>query len=220
MDSKIINKKHWWLKLLLIFLAASVVVILAFGYYLNLKIKDYKNNNTGAAQNKFEATEGAGNFSFGTSTPKLTIVEFADFACTHSRPSFDKIRSLGLKYKDKVKVVFRNYPYISNYSLDLAIAANCAGKQNKFWQMHDKLFINQGVSKKEEVDALAVQIGLDMNKFNDCFADKYQPQIQNDLLDAQRLGVKGTPVWFFNGYKLEGDMPIETMEKIIKEMIK
>ena len=221
MDSQVKTKKHWWLKLLFIFSILSLLTILAFGYYVNIKIKDYK-NKVQTLGKKFEATEGLNNYWFGTTTPKLSIVEFADFSCPYSKSSFSKIRTLGLKYKDKVKVIYRNYPYISNYSLDLAIVAECAGKQGKFWQMHDKLFQNQGVSKKEEFDALAKQIDLDLNIFNSCLTNKNQTTIQKDLADAEKLGIKGVgaPIWFFNGYKIEGDMPMETMEKIIMEMTK
>jgi protein-disulfide isomerase len=156
----------------------------------------------------------------GTSTPKLTIVEFADFACPYCKNSNSLIREIGTGYGNKIKIIYRNY-LAHEESLTLALAAQCAGEQEKFWEMHDKLFQNQGVQTVDEVTSLAKQLGLNMEKFSSCLeSQKYLPLIQKDADDAETLSIVGTPTWFFNGQKIQGEIPKLDFIKLINELIK
>lgn len=216
--------KEWWgifLIISLIFVSASIV---AFALYVFSIVKS-GDIPAGTAEElvqtkKFEMDKGE-NFWIGSANPKVTIVEFADFTCSYSQESFRKIRELGIKYNQDVKIIFRDFPLRQEYSTDLALAARCAGEQGLFWPMHDKLFQNQGVSTAAGAEALAFQAGADMARYRTCItSSKYLPQIQKDILDATSAQVAGTPTWFINGYKLEGDIPMETWEEIIQKFIK
>lgn len=215
--------KRWWAILLFLFLTFILICAVAFAFLIYNKVQTLKNQPKTASLIKYEQTEGMNNYSMGSDNPKLTIVEFADFACPYSTTAYPTIRDLALKYYKQVKLVYRHYPYISDYSLDLAMGAECAGKQGLFWPMHDKLFQNQGTNADtpEKIAGLAKQVGANMDLYVQCVNNK-QPQVKinKDIADAERLEVKGTPTWYFNGYKIEGDLPIETMEGLIKEMIK
>ena len=102
----------------------------------------------------------------------------------------------------------------------LAMAARCAGEQGLFWLMHDKLFQNQGIKSDSDITELAKQIGTDISKFNNCLnSNKYIQQIQKDFSDGTDLEVKGTPTWFINGNKLEGDIPLSVWEEIIGKIL-
>jgi len=163
---------------------------------------------------------GPKNYWIGASNPKITIVEFVDFSCPLCKNSFTKIREISLKYKKDVKIIFRDYP-MYEHSLDLAMAARCAGEQGLFWLMHDKLFQNQGMYEKNQLSELANQIGADVNKFNNCFTNKkYLSDIKNDFTDAEKLEVAGTPTWFINGAKVAGDIPYGLFVEIVEELIK
>lgn len=159
-----------------------------------------------------------GNFYLGTNNPQITIVEFADFNCPHCKNSYSTIRQLSIKYKDQVKIIFKDYPVISDDSVSLALAARCAGEQGLFWGMHDKLFANQGQFSLTNLPSIAGSVGADTQKFNTCFNEnKYSKEIEKDLIWGQENGLSGTPKFFVNGYLLPGgDLPIEAWEKIIQ----
>jgi protein-disulfide isomerase len=127
---------------------------------------------------------------------------------------------VGLRYSDKVKHIYRDFPALGENSVNLALAARCAGEQGLFWPMHDKLFQNQGVSTPKELLELANQIGADTVKYELCYSQKkYLNLIQKDFLDGETLGVNGTPTWFINGQKIEGDIPLNIFTQIIEELI-
>ncbi len=156
-----------------------------------------------------------GDFWFGSEKPKITIVEFSDFECPYCKESHSKIRQIGIKYKDSVKIVFKDYPVHEN-SDQLAIAARCAGKQGLFWAMHDKLFANQGNFDLSSLPNIAVSVGANKKDFSDCLeSGDVMIQIQKDAADGQTLGVAGTPTFFVNGYRVAGDIPLDNWEKII-----
>lgn len=186
----------------------------------NIKIIDTDSNYQGAAK---LLIEGINNPSLGASDPKVTIVEFSDFACPFCKASFPGLREISLKYKDGVKIIFRDWPGHDN-SLVLAMAAYCAGEQNKFWEMHDKLFQNQSDTfgtDKNQLAALAQQLGVYNQEFQTCFdQQKYLPQIQKNFTDSELLGVTGTPTWFINGKKIEGELSVTGLENLIAPYLK
>jgi protein-disulfide isomerase len=215
--------KKWWAILLFLFLTFILICGVAFSFLIYNKVQAIKNQPQTANLKKYDQTEGINSYSMGSTNPKLTIVEFGDFACPHCLASFPIIRTLVLKYYKDVKLVYRHYPYLADYSMDLAMGAECAGQQGLFWPMHDKLFQNQGdnANTPDKIATLAKQVGVNLDLYNKCVTTK-QPQtkINRDLADAERLDVKGTPTWFFNGYKVDGEVPADTMEAMIKELIK
>ena len=214
--------------MLIIILTLFFIILAAFGFYVYHIVKTMDNsglprtktsiNYAALDEQTREKIEGKDNYWIGSARPKITIVEFGDFACSHTKKSFSKIREIGIKYKNNVKIIFRDMPLQKN-SLDLAMAGRCAGEQGLFWLMHDKLFQNQGVNEKNDLIELANQIGGDTSKFTNCLnSQKYIKQIQKDFSDGEELGVKGTPTWFVNGVKIEGDVPLGVWEDIIKKL--
>lgn len=210
---------RWWAVLLWIFLTLFLTVIISAAI-AGKKYASSELSKRASGQN-YTDTEGQDNYWFGTSSPKITIVEFADFSCGPSRSSYSKIRALGLKYKDSVKIVFRDYPNISEQSPELALAARCAGQQGKFWPMHDKLFQNQGsIATTSDLTKLAEQVGVNPFGFNKCMKDKYEyAKIIANTDYADSIGVKGTPTWIINGVKVAGDLPADVWQKIIDESL-
>ncbi len=218
--------KKWFRVLAVIFLLIFLSLIIALIFYFVNAVKNYKNSdfkfdNPVNVISKAEQEKIIGNgYWIGSSNPKITIVEFGDFACLMCKNSFSKIRELGIKYKNDVKIVFRDFPVISENSMNLAISARCAGEQGFFWVMHDKLFINQGKSSIIEIKEMAKQTGVDIDRFNNCFDNKkYISAINKDLEMARELNIKGTPTWFINGNKVSGDIPYNIFLNIIEEML-
>ncbi|MDO9399463.1 MAG: thioredoxin domain-containing protein [bacterium] len=215
--------KTWWGISLIIFFTIFLIFSIAVSFYFFDLVKQNKYN---IVNQKFKTTNKTyqistqDNFWLGASEPKITIIEFADFACPFSKNSYPNIREISLKYKDQVKIVFKDYP-IREESILLAMAGRCAGEQGLFWLMHDKLFQNQGIKTDQQLIALANQLGADINKFTDCLTkQKYLQKIQKDFEEGSSLNLAGTPVWFINGHKIDGDIPHDTFIQIIEEMLK
>ena len=219
--------KKWWGILIIILLSIFLVIVIIFGLYvldilLNTKLQNPSSGEEG--NDNIELILGSkSNYSIGTNNPLITIVEFADYACPYCQRSFPTIREISSKYQDNVKIIFRDYPVVTDYSVDLALAARCAGDQSKFWPMHDQLFLNTDISGYDDILNIAKRIKLDTNKFNTCFNNKkFLSDINKDFNDAKELGLTGTPTWFINGYKIEGNIPrdifIEIIEGLLKEL--
>jgi protein-disulfide isomerase len=209
--------KVWWGKLIIALLTIFLIFVVATGFYIYNSIKTAK-KQTGVKLNgqQFNAADDE-HYWLGSAKAPITIVEFGDFACPVCEQSFSTIREISLKYKNDIKFIWRDYPVVADSSSLLALAGRCAGEQGLFWPMHDKLFQNQGLSTADQLAILANQIGADAARFNSCLAKQtYLPQIQKDLEDGQKFGITGTPTYFINGYKIEGNIPYDVFVKIIE----
>ena len=213
--------KRWWGVAAIIFLSIILIFLVAFGLYLYNSVKIIKNSPGIKLTGQTYPAADNEHYWLGAAKAPITIVEFGDFACPVCEQSFSTIREIGLKYKNDIKFIWRDYPVVAEYSALLALAGRCAGEQGLFWPMHDKLFQNQGVSTAGQLSTLANQIGADLARFNHCLnKQKYLAQIQEDLTDGQTFGNSGTPTFFINGYKVEGNIPYETFTKIIEGLKK
>lgn len=218
-------KKWWGIALIMLFTLITALII-AFGFYffsiikqINPLSQDQNSLNLILNGEQYQA-EGEKKYWLGSASPKVTIVEFGDYNCPMCKNSYSKIREISVKYKDNIKIIYRDYPFYEN-SLELSLAARCAGEQGLFWLMHDKLFQNQGGFNLDYLPELANQIGADVDKFNNCLnSQKYLNDIKKDFTDAESLGVTGTPTWFINGYKVEGDMPYNIFIELIESLLK
>jgi protein-disulfide isomerase len=118
-----------------------------------------------------------------------------------------------------VRVVFRDMPLAMHKDAQgAAEAANCASDQDKFWEYHDKLFENQRALDVNSLKQYAIDLQLDTAQFDTCLdSGKHTEDVKKDALEAQSLGVSGTPAFFVNGRFLNGAQPFEAFERIINE---
>jgi protein-disulfide isomerase len=132
---------------------------------------------------------------------KIAIVEFSDFQCPfcarYVRDTYSQLRKQ-LVDNGVVDYVFRNYPLSSHpLAVKAAQAAECAGAQRKYWQMHDTLFANQDKLQDAELRNHARTLGLDIGAFEACLADnRTASKVREDTAEGTRLGVTGTPTFF------------------------
>lgn len=108
-------------------------------------------------------------------------------------------------YPNDVKHVFKQTPLVQihSYAMNAAKASVAAGKQGKFWEMHDVLFKNFRKLQPENVKKYAQEIGLDMAQFEkDLESPEVAKQIADDMSLAQNVGVRGTPTIFVGGKRL------------------
>lgn len=150
----------------------------------------------------------------------VQIIEFSDFECPFCQQSYSAIRTLALRYPDKVRVVYRHFPVASIHpnAVAAAEAAQCAAAQGKFWPFHDRLFQNQSAMEKIDLIRYASQVGLNDQQFLTCIETREQQAIvAEDLADGVRLGVRGTPTWFINGEKVEGALTLEGLTSVVEQ---
>lgn len=170
-------------------------------------------------ENLAYATQG--DPTFGDPDAPLKIVEFADFECPWSRDESLVVRELQARFPDKIYFVYRDFPLddIHPHAFRAAEAANCAGEQGKFWEMHDKLFQNADRLTELDLKLYALESGLNISTFNECFdGRKYKDEIEQDRADGIAAGVEGTPTFFINGRRVPGAIPLELWEQIIARL--
>lgn len=219
-------------RVFLLVLSLIALILIYSIFYVFDQVKNIKTDQINSAAlnqaNEIAATlYGSGNFYLGTSTPKLTIVEFSDFACPYCKQFSGVIRQAGEKYKDRVRIIFRDFPVVSENSIELAEAAHCAGAQGKFWEMHDLLFANQEKLKQDSdnlainLRSLAVDLKLNADTFNLCLNDKaYLDVIKQNLEDGQTLGVTQTPTWFIGRNRGLGYLEEAKFNALIEKYLK
>lgn len=144
----------------------------------------------------------------GDPKASLTIIEFSDYQCPFCRRFHQEVLpSIQNEYISKgiVRYVFRDYPLaFHQQALPAALAANCAGEQEKYWEMNDFLFENPTKLDIASILSSAKGLGLNYDEFEKCVnGEKYEAEIQKDMEDAKKYGVSGTPS-FFIGKTEEG----------------
>ncbi|MBS3101952.1 DsbA family protein [Candidatus Woesearchaeota archaeon] len=158
--------------------------------------------------------------TLGDKNAPVTIVSFEDYQCPFCGRAFQQTFPLIKKdYIDtgKVKYIYRDFPLSFHPEAEPAAeAANCAGEQGKYWEMHDSIFQNQDSMGNAAYKQFAQKIGLDTKKFNECLdSSKYKQEILDDFNYGSQVGVSGTPTFFINGIKLVGAHPYESFKQII-----
>jgi len=161
----------------------------------------------------------------GTRTYPITLVEFGDYqcpACAYVEPIIEKI----LAEKPEVKLVFRNFPLPGHeHAMLAAQAAEAAGVQGKFWEMHQAIYLNQEIwtKMKTPLDAfteMAKQLNLNVEKFKqDVTGATFVEAINKDRQDGIALGVSGTPTFYINGRKYLGGNNYVTLKLAIDEAL-
>ncbi len=138
--------------------------------------------------------------SKGSANAKHVVVEFADFECAHCRAAASVIDQLAKKRSD-VQVVFKHYP-LSFHAMakKAAIAAEAAGRQAKFWQMHDALFATQDILSDDLILGHAKALGLDVPRFQkDLLDPALDAKVEASRTEGMKLGVDATPAIFIDG---------------------
>jgi protein-disulfide isomerase len=219
--------KRWWgillISLWLLILAFVVwFLVIYFDISSNVARGEYDPRllNT-AVEPEYEMAEfiDLSGPRIGLRDAPIQIVEFGDFLCPVCQRSYSVVRELTVKYPDKVAVYWRDYPVTDLTAIDLAKGAECAHQQDKFWPMHDRLFQMQGLVDYTNLMQLARQIGLDEDKFYQCFEDQQSlEKIKQDFFAGEDLKIAGTPTFLVNGYKLQGHVPMEAWEQILASL--
>jgi protein-disulfide isomerase len=146
----------------------------------------------------------------GNPDAPVTLEEFGDFQCPPCGKFSEFVEELLKEYNPRLRLVFRNFPLSGHeHAREAALAAEAAGLQGKFWEMHDTLYREQDTWSKapnvrELFESYAGTIGLDVDQFKkDVDGDKARERVDSDRALADFLGVKATPTLFINNRPVE-----------------
>ena len=157
----------------------------------------------------------------GDANAPVTIIEFSDFECPfcgrYIEQTYPEIVENYIE-TGQVKYVFRDFPLSFHQNAQKAAeAAECAGEQGMYWEMHDVLFANQETLDVDSLKGYAEELDLDTEEFDECLdSGEMYDEVQADMADGSRYGVQGTPAFFVNGQLLSGAQPYSAFEAAIE----
>ena len=205
------NKKSW------IIFTIVTVGILAL---LVLVSKNSQNTDLGdvdvyAVQTANDNNGQIGDHVYGKEDSKVTLINYGDFQCGHCASANPIIRGVVEKYKDNMKFIFRNFilSYNTN-SRAASAAAEAAGFQDKYWEMHDLIYESQSswssLGAEDRTiffNSLAEKLDLDINEFKeDMSSDAVVSKTNYDSSLGRKSGVGGTPTFYLNGEELDSSI--------------
>jgi len=172
----------------------------------------------------------------GPDDAEIVVVEFSDYECPFCAAAMGYQDQLIARFKGqdptwepavpglkelakqgKIKFVFRDFPLsIHSNAQKASEAAECAGDQDKYWEMHDILFESGVAGGVDQYKGYAADIGLDTAAFDECLdSGKFEAEVKKDLADGVKLGVSGTPAYFINGQLVSGAQSFSVFDSII-----
>jgi protein-disulfide isomerase len=137
----------------------------------------------------------------------VTLVEYGDYECPYCGMAYPIVKRAQRELGSKLRFVFRNFPLAESHphARLAAQAAEAAGAQGKFWEMHDMLFEHQDALEAQDLIGYAKSLGLDTAQFaRDLETGKYEKRVRDDFRNGVRSGVNGTPTFFVNGNRYDG----------------
>ena len=148
-----------------------------------------------------------GDWLLGETNARVMILEYGDFECPYSAMAWPVLENLVEEYPDSIQLVFRHFPVSREHQQAklAAEAAEAAGAQGKFWEMHAMLFAHQDQLVFENLRRFARLIGMEGERFDHALmGHRYRNEVQQDLFSGRQDGVRDTPTLFINGHRFEG----------------
>lgn len=138
----------------------------------------------------------------GPANAPVTLVEYGDYECPHCGRAYPIGKRVQESMGRRLRFVFRNFPLRESHphAQGAAEAAEAAGAQGKFWEMHDRLFERQFALEDVSLAEYAQELGLDVARFRRELEGRvYEPRVREDFRSGVMSGVNGTPTFFING---------------------
>jgi protein-disulfide isomerase len=154
----------------------------------------------------------------GAEDAKVTIVEFSDFQCPYCAKATEPVDAIAEAFPEDVKIYFLHFPLnFHQQAMPAAKASRCAQKQDKFWEMHDKIFENQKSMSEDDLKTYAKDLGLNMKKFEACMEDPAtEAFVKADMSQGTKAGVGGTPSFYVNGKQHQGPPSVEDIRALVE----
>lgn len=198
------SKKAW-----IIFVAVCVIVLGGLIYLSNKDKVNVDNVTTNTIQAASSQNGNIADHVYGNAKSKVIMIEYGDFQCPGCGDAYPIITPLTVKYKDQIAFIFRNFPLTQLHpnAMTAAAAAEAAGLQGKYWEMHNKIYENQSSWNQLSPDtrtaffiSLAKSLGLNTTTFqNDMNGTAVAKKIAYDQALGNKDNVTGTPTFFVDG---------------------
>jgi protein-disulfide isomerase len=149
----------------------------------------------------------------GNSSASITLVEYGDYECPHCGRAYPIVKRLQARLGSSMRFVFRNFPLAEAHPHAEAAAemAEAAASQDKFWPMHDTLFEHQDALDDAHLSKYASALHLDLSRLQAAIeGNGPRKRVRSDFVSGVRSGVNGTPTFFINGRRFDGDWTDES----------
>ena len=150
----------------------------------------------------------------------LTLVQYGDYECPYCRSTAPVIRRLMERFDGRLRFVPRHFPLpdVHPYAALAAEAAEAAGAQGRFWEMHELMYERQDHLQLPDLIRYAGELGLDLAAFEeDLLASRFADRIASDVEGGESAGVAGTPTFFVNDRRFAGAYDLESLERALLE---
>ena len=154
----------------------------------------------------------------GAADAPVTAVEYGDYECPYcaaARPVLATMVDEG-----RIRLAFRNFPLASvhPYALTAALAAEAAGAQGRFWEMHDRLFTSQRRLRDADLARYAAELGLPPRSVVGDAAQQYGDKVEADFRSGVDSGVRGTPALFLDGRQYSGPLEVAALRSALRRI--
>ena len=207
------------------FWGVIVVIVLIFVGVVAIGGKSGNSSKNGSKTSSSQPT----NHVIGNGSTGVKLVEYGDYQCPYCEEYSSIVKDVQTEYNDKIYFQFRNFPLTSLHpnAFAAARAAEAAGLQGKFWQMHDTLYLNsnwQDWTNARDPNTLfeqyATSLGLNITKFKQDFAStQVNDMINADMNEGNKLNITGTPTFFIDGKQVTITADKADFEKVINAAI-
>jgi protein-disulfide isomerase len=147
--------------------------------------------------------------AIGPKDAPIELVEYGDFQCQHCGEAFPILELLRENLGRDLRLIYRHFPLSASHldATNAAHAAEAAGRQGRFWEMHAMLFKNQSALDRDSLAGYAAALGLDMEQWaEDMDSEAVADKVTADFQGGIRSGANRTPTFFLNGYRYEGEL--------------
>jgi protein-disulfide isomerase len=158
----------------------------------------------------------------GPDAAGVTLLEYGDYECPYCGRAYVIIKSIQDHFGDQLRFAFRNFPLtqIHPHAQQAAEAAEAAGAQDMFWEMHDMLYENQAALDQPSLREYALVLELDMDRFDmEMMTHTHAKRVREDFMSGVKSGVNGTPTFYLNGIRYDGSWEGVRLMTAIEELI-
>jgi protein-disulfide isomerase len=136
----------------------------------------------------------------------IALLEYGDYECPYCGDAYPVVKAIQERLGERLCFAFRNFPLANAHphAEHAAEAAEAAGMQGKFWEMHDTLYENQDALDDEHLAQYAADLGLGADLMGEVVAGVHAARVREDFRSGARGGVNGTPAFFINGVRYDG----------------
>jgi protein-disulfide isomerase len=159
----------------------------------------------------------------GPADAAVTLVEYGDYECPYCGRAYPIVKQIQQQMGRRLRFIFRNFPLkeIHPHAEPAAEAAEAAGAQGKFWEMHDRLFERQFALEDSSLLEYAADLGLDVGQVAGELAQgTHGPRVREDFRSGVSSGVNGTPTFFINGARHDASYDAATLLAALEQAAK